>query len=133
MATPDEHYFHPYMLVILILLRTAALEIFHQYALEEGRAKEAVEYLKNQKGGVEFLGSHTGIIVEAYLISGKTYHDESKEFLEYQAAVKDSKLEQKERIRSEKVVKIVKEISWKGRAVSVSNLVEKLELAAQFK
>lgn len=128
MLTPEEHCFSP-MLTILSLLKAGNPEVYHQYTLTEGTAREVVEYLESQKGGSEMLLSDVGINIEAYLIMFKSTLQRTKELDAYRAAYKDEGLEQAQRERAERLLHFVIYI----RSHSLSDVVKKLELAAQFK
>ncbi len=134
MTTQENHYFFPHLLVILTVLRVGAPAAYRRYALEDGSAKELVEHLKEINGGVEMLDSHFGTVTEANLIAVKShFHDRSAELQEYEAISKDASRPAPERERADKIVKIVSDMSFRDKNPSLSYLVNKLELAAQFK
>jgi hypothetical protein len=128
MITSKGHYLSP-ILTILTLLKTKVPEVYHQYALENGSAKEVVEYLKSLRGGPEMLQTDAGITIEAYLIKCKIHLRVSKELEEYKAAKQNNDLEQSERERAERLLDFIKFI----KTDPLSHVVNKLELAAQFK
>ncbi|WPD20852.1 MAG: P-loop NTPase fold protein [Candidatus Electrothrix scaldis] len=128
MTTSGEHYFSP-MLTILTLLKAGAPDSYHQYILTEGTAREVVEYLETQKGGSEMLLSDVGINIEAYLIMFKSILQRSEELEAYKAVYKNEELEDAQRERAERLLHFVTYI----RNYSLSDVVKKLELAAQFK
>lgn len=139
MTTPEKHYFFPnalifpHLLTILTVLRVASPAVYRRYALESGTAKEVVEYLKTRKGGAKMLESHFGVVTEAYLIAAKSHwNNKSDELYEYEAMAIESSRAEAERKRAKKIIKILNDISLRGSNRSLSCLVNKLELAAQF-
>lgn len=134
MTTSENHYLFPHLLTMLTVLRVGAPTAYRRYALEGGSAKELVEHLKTLKGGVEMLDSHFGAVTEAYLIAAKPHrHDKSAELQEYEAISNDASRQAVERERADKIVKIVSDMSFRDKNPSLSYVVNKLELAAQFK
>lgn len=134
MATPENHYLFPHLLTILTVLRVGAPTAYRQYALEGGSAKELVEHLKTLKGGIEMLDSHFGAVTEAYLIAARSHwRDKSSEVQEYEAISNDASRPAVERERAGMIVKIVSDMSFRNSNPSLSYVVNKLELAAQFK
>lgn len=80
------------------------------------------------------LDSHFGIVTEAYLIAAKSHwHGKSAELQEYEAISNDASRPAVERERSDRIVKIVSNMSFKNSNPSLSYVINKLELAAQFK
>lgn len=134
MTTANNHYLFPHLLTILTVLRVGAPAAYRRYALEDGNAKEVIEYLKTIKGGTKMLDSHFGVVTEAYLISAKSHrHDQSEELQDYEAISNDGSRAESERVRANKIVQIVRGMSARERSPSLSYVVNKLELAAQFK
>jgi hypothetical protein len=73
-------------------------------------------------------------MTEAYLIAAKSYWlGKSAELQEYEVILSDASRSSAERERADKIVKIVSEMSFKNNNSSLSYVVNKLELAAQFK
>ncbi len=134
MMTPDDHYLFPHILAVLSVLKVGAPTAYRQYALEGGSTKELVEKLKTLKGGVEMLDSHFGAVTEAFLIAAKLHwHDKPAELQEYEAISMDTSRPTVERERAGKIVKIVSHMSFQSKNPSLPYVVNKLELAAQFK
>lgn len=134
MMTPDDYFLFPHLLTILTVLRAGSPTAYRQYALEGGSVKELVNYLKTLKGGTEMFDSHFGVVIEAYLIAARSHsHDGSTELQEYEAISKDNSRPTVERERADKIVKIVSDMFFQDRNPSLSYVVNKLELAAQFK
>lgn len=128
MVTPKNNHFSP-ILTILVLLKAEAPEIYQRYALEGGSVAEVLEYLKSQKDGSEMLLSDIGINIEAYLIKFKSFYQKAEELEMHRAVYKNEKLEQAQRERAERLLHFAKYIT----SYSLSDVVKKLELAAQFK
>lgn len=134
MTTPENYYLFPHLLTVLTVLRVGAPEVYRSYALEDGSAKEVIDYIKTIKGGATMLNSHFGAVTEAYLIAAKSDRYDSPEALqEYEAILKDESISDTERERAGKIVKIVNDMFVRDSSPSLNNVVNKLELAAQFK
>lgn len=134
MTTPENHYLHPHLLAILTVLRAGAPTPYRRYALEDGNTKELVEHLKALKGGPEMLASHFGMVMEAYLIAAKSdWHGKSAALQEYEATLSDTSQPASQRERADKIIEIVNSMSFENKNPSLSYVVNKLELAAQFK
>lgn len=134
MMTPEDNYLYPHLLAILTVLKVGNPSAYRRYALESGTTKELVEYLRTRKGGVELLDSHFGTVIEAYLIAAKSYwHGKSAELQDHEAILNDASQPAPRRERADKIIKIVSSMSFGNKNPSLSHVVNKLELAAQFK
>lgn len=134
MMTPDDCYLYPHILAVLSVLKFGAPTAYRRYAFEGGSTRELVGLLKTLKGGVEMLDSHFGIVTEAYLIAAKSHwHGKSAELQEYEAILSDTSRPATERERADRIIKIVSNMSFRQTHPSLSYVVNKLELAAQFK
>lgn len=134
MTTSENFHFFPHLLTLLTVLKISAPGEYRKYALEGGTAKSLLEYLRAAKGGVEMLNSHFGAVTEAHLIAAKSDpYNKSEELEEYKRISADGSRTEAERERADRIVRIVTEMSIHERNPSLSYLVNKLELAAQFK
>jgi hypothetical protein len=134
MMTPENYFLFPHLLTTLAVLRVGAPAVYRRYALEGGSAKEVVEDLKTIKGGQKLLDTHFGAVTEAYLIAAKLqWRGNSEELQEYVKIKDDGSRSEQERERADKIVNIVSHISSRDEQPSLSYVVNKLEIAAQFK
>lgn len=67
--TPADHYLHPVLVALLVVLRAKAPELFR--GLVEGRlgSPEVMDYLRRCPNGDRLVGERSGAILEAYLIA----------------------------------------------------------------
>lgn len=140
MAIPDNYRFHSYLLTILILLRTAAPEIYRQYALEGGNVKEVMGYIRNKSGDALLDTPTFAYTMEAHLIAAKVcmFDDLEKvaEFKEYRNIINNTSKTQTEIGRAQYIVNLVERFSNSIHPYMtplLNFIVSKLELAAQFK
>jgi hypothetical protein len=134
MTTPENYHFYPFLITALVVLKAATPDVYKRYALEEAPAAEVISNLRNINGGEAFLKSRIGAVVEAYLIGAKYQrHDKSAEIESYKKLSEDQSASQSDRERASLIVKIVTEHSFNDTMPSLEYVVNKIELAAQFK
>jgi hypothetical protein len=140
MTTPEKHYFYPQLLIfphlltILAVLRVGEPDVYRRYALEDGEPEELIAHLRSRKGGVKMLDSPSGIVIEAYLVAAKSsWQDQTDRLRDYKMAASDTALSAEARQRAGKIMSIVRQLSFVQRGPSLAYVVNKLELAAQFK
>jgi hypothetical protein len=134
MTTPENYHLYPLLLTTLVVLKVAAPEVYKRYAFEGGTAREVTEYLRTLKGGEEFLSSHLGTVAEVYLIMVKSTSSENNpEIRRYDEIRKNPSAAQAEKERAELIMKLISELSLRNEMPSLSYIVNKIELAAQFK
>jgi hypothetical protein len=134
MTTPENYYFYPFLLATLVVLKAATPSLYKRYALEEGSSGELVAELKSVKGGETFLKSRIGAVVEAYLIGAKYQSNRvSKEIDSYKQVAADESASQEDRERANHIIKLISDHSFYDSMPSTEYVVNKIELAAQFK
>ena len=133
-TTPDDHYFYPFFLSTLIVLKVAAPSTYKKYALENGTATDLVNTIRQLNGGEIFLNSRIGITIEANLVGARPRsHNEPPEIEHYNKVSKDASKTDEERQRADQVIKIVTDASFYDKMPSLAYVVNKIELAAQFR
>lgn len=133
MSTPSNYYFHPMLLVTLVVLKAAAPQIYSRYALGNGSAGEVIEYLQSIPGGNEFLKSHSGTVAECYIISAKrNRRDEMPELQKYRHIIDDANVPDEQKERPNRIFAMINEMDVRDKTPSLSYVVNKIELAAQF-
>jgi hypothetical protein len=134
LTTPKDYYLYPFLLATLIVLKAATPFIYRRYAFEGGSASEVVKSLRTINDGEAFLKSRIGAVVEAYLIGAKCQrHEKSSEIESYEKLSTDMSVSQDDRERANHIVKFVSESSFRNRMPPLEYVVNKIELAAQFK
>lgn len=133
MSTPNNYYFHPMLLVTLVILKAAAPEIYKEYVLGGGMASEVIAFLQSIPGGKEFLESHSGTVAECYLIAAKkNRRNEMPELQKYQDIINDGGVPEEMKERPNRIFRIIQEMNLRDNTPSLSYVVNKIELAAQF-
>ncbi len=133
MTTPKNHYLYPILVTTLIILKAGAPEIYRRYTFDRGAASEVMQYLSSLNGGPEFLYSHPGKLIEAYLISAKSGSRGGMPDPEYYEKVpSDQSAELKEKERAGAINKMITEIMIRDKIPRFDYLINKIELAAQF-
>jgi hypothetical protein len=133
MTTPSDHYFHPILITTLIVLKAGAPEIYRQYAFDSGLASEVMQHLLSLNGGLEFLYTHPGKLIESYLIAAKSGLRYDMPDLEYYKKIlSDQSAGDKEKERADVIIKIIDQIRMEDRIPQFDSIVNKIELAAQF-
>lgn len=134
MTTQENYFLYPQLLSTLAILKVKAPAVYHEYALGLGASRELVSYLRGLAGGNEFLDTHFGTVTESYLIAAKAgWRGECAEVEKYKILAADESLNDEQRERADKIVKIVTDMQYRDRNPSLAYVVNNLELAAQFK
>ncbi len=134
MTTPKDYHFYPLLLTTLVVLKAAAPAVYKKYALEGGKANKVTNYLRSANGGEAFLNSRIGSVIEAYLI-GARYRDyeESPEIKHYREISKSPTTNKEDKERADLIIRVTSERSFHDKMPSLAYVVNKIELAAQFK
>lgn len=134
MTTPETNYFHPFLITTLVVLKAAVPIAYRRYALEGGTASELVSILRKAEGGEAFLNERIGMTIEAYLIGAKYQGREKSSEMDYYRKVSEDQAATKEnRERASWILKVVGDHSMNDTMPSLEYVVNKIELAAQFK
>jgi hypothetical protein len=134
MTTSETYYFYPFLITTLVVLKVAAPIAYRRYALEGGTASELLNILRKAEGGEAFLNGRIGMTIEAYLIGAKHRTSEkSSEMDHYRKVSEDQAATKENRERASWILKIVGEHSMHDTMPSLNPVVNRIELAAQFK
>lgn len=134
MMTPNDYYFYPTLITTLIVLKAATPTLYKRYALEGCSASELMSGIREINGGEAFIKSRTGTIIEAYLIGVKYHrHEKATEIESYEKLSTNESVSPEDRERARTIVKFVSESSLHDRMPPLEYVVNKIELAAQFK
>ncbi len=136
MTTPSNHYFYPFLLTTLVVMRAGAPLVYRRYAMEEGKTKDVLEHIRSLLGGEKMLSEHVGTVIEAHLIAAKSggwNQEQEPESQQYNLRTSDQTISKKERERAGKMVTILNDLSHMDRRPSLPYVVNNIELATQFK
>jgi hypothetical protein len=134
MTTPPTKFFYPLLLTTLVILKVVAPEIYKRYALEGGPASDVVQHLSSLNGGPELLNERYGIVIEAYLIASKAWrHDTTPDLEHYKKILENPSENEPKKERANQLLDIIKDMRIRDAYPSLEYVVNKIELAAQFK
>ncbi|MEZ5462632.1 P-loop NTPase fold protein [Dokdonella sp.] len=132
LSVPDNHYLHPMLLVTLVVLRTVATDVYRKFMSNSGGASDVINFFRSQEGGVTFLNSHSGRVVEAYLIGVKRGHRESSpEYLEHQRISSDDGAAEEERERASFILGVLGEFRFRDRLPRLEAIASTIELSGR--
>ncbi len=140
MLTPRNQYLYPVPLVTLVILKITRNELYKGFVYDDFRSNEIVKDISNMPGGEEFLFSHQGMMVEAYLIGLKTGHpygmspeleDYSMQVNEFEQSGNEDEPSYISRYR--RILEMVQYINSNSKRPRLMYLFDKIELASQFK
>lgn len=133
MLTPEDHYFHPFLVTTLVVLKAAVPIAYRRYALEGGTASELISILQEAEGGEAFLNERIGIAVETYLIAAKYgRREKSSEMDHYRKVSEDQASTEENRQRASWIIQLFDHLI-RDKTPNLKKTVNKIELAAQFK
>lgn len=134
MLTPNNRHIYSHLLTTLAILRVGAPEIYQPYALENGKATDVIDFLRQKSGGQEKLAKDFGAVTEAYLLAARSgrFGGDNEEFAMHKEAAANETLSEAERERAGKIIRIANDMIMKDQIPNLSNVVNKLELASRF-
>ena len=135
-TTEINYILHPLLLCFLIVLKVKEPETYKSFITEEISSFELLDYLRNKEGAEKLLDSHYGKVLEAYIVSCKTYTNESYKDLErYKATAEATSISSSagnvEKERANKILQILNDFEWSNNVLDY--LVKKLEIVSRFK
>ena len=132
-ATPPTSFVYAFLLVPLLCLRIANRILYDEYC--NGRAKPAqvVSFIRELKGGDEFMNSRVGPIVEAYLIFGmRNYQAMEAENSRIQELAKNEDADAVSRNHAAAISNCFQWIPWDSAQDPTGYLYRKIELSQPF-
>lgn len=131
MMIPPKYPLHPHLFTTLVILKAGAPEIYRRYMFENGLASEVLEHLRSRNGGSEFLYSHPGKVIEAYLIVAKKKRGvETPEYEHYRKILENQSAGEQEKERANWMINVINEINVR-EGLSLGYLLKIIELAGQ--
>ena len=133
-TTPHDKKLFPLFLCYLIVLKVNDPNSYKQLLSEEMQPKELLELLKSIPGGEDFLNKNYGTVLEAYIVSSKSYqfrHDEIT--TEYSIIAESETAVEAEKERAERIITIINNFYFDGGIDVLGHLVKKIEIASRFK
>lgn len=125
LSTPRNNLSHLYVLTFLIILKMASPQVYHRLAFEDGSVTEVLEYLKQEKRYEENR-------LEVCLIAAKfDFPNKPEELIKYEKQKEDLSISEEVRKRAEWMYNHIE--SFYSQHIHLPSLINKIELAAQFK
>jgi len=132
-TTPPSSYIYSFLVALLLCLRITNRKLYFAYCSGRAGSIEVLEYLRSLRGGDDLLDSHTGTIIEAYLIKG--IRNDKKRSATVDAYLKKGKLAASTNEHDHLRAKAVSDhFQWIGRTSRdmTAYLFKKIELAQRF-
>lgn len=133
-TTPKDYKLFPVFLCFLIVLKVKEPEVYKRFITEEIEPPSLLKYLKTDAGGHELLNSHNGTLLEAYIISSKSYrYEKNGNFARYEEIIESSSAGDSEKQKAIRILDLIKHFEHHGGIGSLGYLVKKIEVASRFK
>lgn len=129
--TPENHYFDPVLVAVLIVLRASVPDLFKRLRLGTATANDVMAYLNALPGGRRIFSDRLNVIIEANLIS--VDEDEDRKQSIVNALNEASRNENNpEYLHARELLEMLQHVRRPGRlrAPRLSTLINKIELAA---
>jgi len=133
--TPENHYLHPVLVVVLIILRSVEPELFARLCRGQATAHDVMTYLGGLPGGRKIVTDRLGLVIEAYLVASDEVHERKETTMRaLQEVAQNEKLPKPEQSHATELIEMVRHVSMHMRgAPKLSYISRKVELAAGIK
>ena len=132
MLSLETQQVHPALLAILVVLRTAANDVYRRYVSEHGTAAEVLKFLRRQPGGDQFLDDPQGVVVESFLVAAKASGRQGASELDaYTHVANDANASPEQRARAAQVASLLRQLISEGDAHMLSSLLSNIDLATR--
>ncbi|MEZ4388886.1 MAG: P-loop NTPase fold protein [Candidatus Krumholzibacteriia bacterium] len=128
LTTEPNRNFFPIMVVVLVILRAGAPDVFRAFA-NRSDARVVLDHIRGLTQGENWLNTHPGAVTEANLIavsSGRRRNVD--DLIDYKRIADDEKRPSEERDRARTVVNVVEQMRTRDKVPGLSYLLSKLEL-----
>jgi hypothetical protein len=129
LATPADHYLFPFLVAGLVVLRTVNFELFQRFIGPNGTVKELTTFVRQQAGGDAFMDGHAGTVMECFFLCAKSARsDNNTELEQYRQVAADEKANDANREKANRIVSIVRDISFRPAFMSLEIVLAKIDL-----
>lgn len=133
-TTPSNYKLHPLFLCFLIVLKVKEPDVYKRFITEEIGPLHLLNHLRNDMGGHELLDSHYGMVLEAYIMTSKSYRHGNDEIIaKYKDITESPSAGDSEKQRANRILELMNHFEWHGGIGSLGYLVKKIEVASRFK
>lgn len=132
-TTPPTSFVYTFLLVPLLCLRAANRNLYDEYCSGRAKPADVVNFIRQLRGGDEFMNSRIGNIVEAYLIFGmRDRRAMEEENARIQQVAKDETANAEARSYATAISKCFQWIPWESAEDPTNYLHRKIELTQPF-
>jgi hypothetical protein len=134
MTTPSDYYFHPVLIVILVILKAAKPSIYQKFVSSVGTASDVLNCIRELPGGENYLiKKHSGTLVESFLIAAKfDRHSINSELMRHEKIQENQSIDFEEKQRSQAICSIVTNIINKHGSKLDDYIFDKIDLINRF-
>lgn len=136
MSTPPEDSLLPILLATLVSLREANSNLYVEFTEGRTGAEEVLSFIREHKGGQEFLNENAGAIVETYLVASACKDDDawSREKRKYAEMSENPQLDDNRRAAARTIAGMLKghEFQWQIGNDARKYLAKKIGISDQF-
>jgi hypothetical protein len=129
--TPSDHYLHPVLVALLVVLRSHQPDLF--FRMSDGRAgpDEVVEFLGGLPGGERIVNGRAGIFIHAHLLAAESDEDRKAALISaLKAQAADEAASQQARKRASEVLGLLGHVGGAFRGdPRLSVVAAKIDLA----
>lgn len=133
-TTSENYRLYPHFLCFLIVLKVKSPNLYKELIYDEINVFELLERFKTQPGASDFLVTNFGTLLEAYIITCKSYNYADEEISNrYKEIISSDLSNDEEKRRAERILKIIEKFVWDDGIGSLGYLLKKIEIASRFK
>jgi KAP family P-loop domain len=132
LSTPDDNYIYPDVLMALIILRSAAKDVYDRFVSKNGTVADVLECLKARPEGSAYLEGRSGALLEAFLIGARRSVSDNgvvPEQARYEQLANDTAANAPTRQRAEMIVSLLQEMAMRrGQMPLLRHILPRIEL-----
>lgn len=130
-TTQENWKLYPELLSILIVLKIKKPELYHDFIMNKIDVDKVLHSIDLKKGGREFLNSHYGLIIEAYLASCRSHDEATQQIAKYNSIINESK-EESEKAKAVKIYGFLQTMEFRDSIGQMNYLLKKIDLVSNF-
>lgn len=130
--TPVDHYLDPFVVALLIVVRTMQPEMYKGLMSGALSPRELVSYMKGLPGARALAESHIPTVIEAYLIAGDIDRERGEKVQKELRTLAEGQSTSNEGIRARELVDMLGHIGGRRlRSFSISYVANKVDLVSR--
>ena len=132
-TTPEDNNLFPFFLCFLIVIKVKDTDLYKELITGKIDAFELLDRFRVVAGAAEFLLEPHGAVLEAYIVTCKSYsHIHSKITNKYEEVKNSDSSTEEEKKRSQRILEIINHFDWDSGIDSLGYLLKKVEIASRF-